>query len=395
MLSRLSSLSSKTIIKSVLSNTSANRLLYRKTTTSLQQQLWQQTPSYAKKCVGGWLLTCSGLAAATIIAGGITRVTKSGLSMVDWHLFKEFPPRSQTAWEAEFEKYKQFPEFKLANHAMTLEEFKRIWWMEYIHRSLGRTIGAAFILPAAYFWYKKWLVPSMKKRTVILSVLLLGQGLLGWYMVKSGLEEETAKKYSDPRVSHYRLASHLGTAFVFYSLLLYTGLSHFLTPQLVVLSPQIMTLRRLAHTSKALIFLTALSGAFVAGLDAGLIYNTYPLMGNKLIPGDLLAEKPVWKNFCENPTTTQFDHRLLGHLVLASVIMTWIYSRRIPLSPRQRLACNTLMAAALFQVGLGISTLLMEVPKTLAISHQAGAVGLLSTVLWLTHDLKIVKYVPK
>ena len=392
MLSRYASWTSRSAFTSLRS---CNNFLYRRTSSTLQQQLAQQTPLYAKKCVGGWLMICSGLAAGTVIVGGLTRLTKSGLSMVDWHLFKELPPMNHEAWQREFEKYKQFPEFKLANHDMSLEEFKKIWWMEYIHRSLGRTIGGVFAVPAAFFWYKGWLVKAMKKRTCVLAALLLGQGLLGWYMVKSGLEEETAKKYSDPRVSHYRLAAHLGTAFLFYSMLFYTGLSHSLTPQLVALTPQVMTLRKLAHSSKGLIFLTALSGAFVAGIDAGRIYNTYPLMGDKLIPGDILAEKPLWKNFLENPTTTQFDHRLLGHLVLASVVMTWVYSRRVQLSPRQRMACNTLIAAAFFQVGLGISTLLFEVPTVLASSHQTGALGLLSAALWLTHDLKVVKYVPK
>jgi len=363
--------------------------------SSLQKQLAEQTPVYAKKCVGGWLLICSGLAAGTIVAGGLTRLTKSGLSMVDWHLFKEFPPLNQKAWETEFEKYKQFPEFKMSNFAMDLEEFKKIWWMEYIHRSLGRTIGVVFAIPAAYFWYRKWLVPGMKKRTLILGALLVGQGLLGWYMVKSGLEEETAKKYNDPRVSHYRLAAHLGTGFLFYSILFYNGLKHTLNPILIAMTPQMKRLRRLAYVSKGLIFLTAVSGAFVAGLDAGLIYNTYPLMGDNLVPGDVLAEKPVWRNFFENPTTTQFDHRLLGHLVLASVIMTWIASRKVHLSSRQRMASNALLAAAFFQVGLGISTLLLEVPKSLAATHQAGALGLLSTAFWLAHDLKVVKYAPK
>lgn len=362
---------------------------------TLQSQLASQTPWYAKRCVGGWLLACAGLSFGTVVAGGITRLTKSGLSIVDWHLFKEFPPLSQEAWEKEFQKYQQFPEYKLANHGMSLEEFKKIWWMEFIHRSLGRTIGLFFLLPATYFWYRKWFVPSMKKRVVILGGLLLTQGLLGWWMVKSGLEEETAKKYANPRVSHYRLAIHLGTAFLFYSGLLWTGLSHMLTPEVVQTTKSLSRLKGLTHLSKGLVFLTALSGAFVAGLDAGLIYNTYPLMGKSLVPGELLSEKPTWKNFFENPVTTQFDHRLFGHLTLAAIVLTWLSSRKVPLGPRQRMAANVLLFASFVQVGLGISTLLTSVPKSLAATHQAGALGLLSAVLWFSHDLQFVKYIPK
>lgn len=281
---------------------------------------------------------------------------------------------------------------------MTIEEFKKIWWMEYIHRMMGRTVGAVFLIPAGIFWYKKWFVKSMKPRVLLFGALLLTQGLLGWYMVKSGLEDSTAERYSDPRVSHYRLAAHLGTAFVFYSLLLSTGLSHLIPPfqPMFPITKSLMRYKQMAIVTGSLVFVTAISGAFVAGLDAGLVYNTYPLMGNSLIPSDLLAREPKWKNFLENPTTTQFDHRLLGHLAFAGAAGCWLFSRRLDaLPPRAKLAATVLFCAAMMQVTLGIGTLLMEVPKPMASIHQAGALGLLSTALWLIHELKLLHRFPK
>lgn len=154
-------------------------------------------------------------------------------------------------------------------------------------------------------------------------------------------------------------------------------------------------LRRFAHTSKSLIFLTVVSGAFVAGMDAGLIYNTYPLMGDRFIPSDIMSQSPKWKNFLENPTTTQFDHRILGHVVLAAVTGTWLYSRGVRLPPRVRLSLDCLMIVGLFQVALGIATLMSGVPKTLAAGHQTGALSLLSVAVWVTHELKLIKRIPK
>lgn len=314
--------------------------------------------------------------------------------MVDWHLFKEFPPLGTDMWIAEFEKYKLFPEFQQANYNMTIEEFKRIWWMEYSHRMMGRTVGAAFLIPAAFFWYKGWFVRGMRVRVPLMGGLILTQGLIGWWMVKSGLKAETAEKYSEPQVSHYRLATHLTTAFALYSVLVWSALSHLLPPQPLPATAPLLRLKKLAHASKGLIFLTAVSGAFVAGLDAGLIYNSYPLMGRSLIPSDLLAEKPVWKNFVENPTTTQFDHRLLGHVAAGTVLVSWLCSRKVS-SPRIRLATSVLLLAVMGQVGLGITTLLSSVPKTLASAHQASALALLTSAIVLTHELKLVKRLPK
>lgn len=264
------------------SNLTSNtlKILNRRSATLITPEPFNEISSTARKSVGIWLLACSGVTFGTVIVGGVTRLTRSGLSMVDWHPFKEFPPISHSKWIEEFEKYKQFPEYKITNKDMTLDQFKWIWYMEFAHRTLGRTIGALFFIPATFFWYKNWLTKPMKKRTLIFGALLGFQGLLGWYMVKSGLEEK--QEYQrEPRVSHYRLAAHLGTAFVFYSLLLWSSLTHLLPPQPTQVTRKLLSFRRYAHSIKAIVFLTALSGAFVAGLDAGLVYNSWPLMADK------------------------------------------------------------------------------------------------------------------
>ena len=380
-----------TILSCVSRSSITSRLIVRRSSTLFSQI--SEAPAHHRKWVGRWLVACSGMAASTVVLGGLTRLTKSGLSMVDWHLFKELPPSSHEQWLAEFEKYKQFPEFQLANSHISLSEFKRIWYYEYIHRSLGRTTGLLYFIPATFFWTQKWLVPAMKKRVVFLGALVVAQGLVGWWMVKSGLQMEIASQYNEPRVSHYRLATHLGLAFTFYSFLMWNAFSHLRGPQEIAstVSKSLKLLRPLGHTSKGLIFLTAVSGAFVAGIDAGLIYNSYPKMGDRWIPSDLLAMTPTWKNFLENPTATQFDHRLLGHITYATVLATWLAARRksVPV-PIQR-ATTLLLVACTMQVVFGISTLLSNVQTHLASSHQTGALISLTTALWLTHNLKYLK----
>ncbi|KAF8768025.1 Cytochrome c oxidase assembly protein COX15 like protein [Argiope bruennichi] len=367
--------------------------LSRQTVTVAETFVAAESPK-ASRYVGTWLLCCSGMVVGSVVLGGITRLTKSGLSMVDWHLFKEFPPIGREAWIAEFEKYKKFPEFQQNNPDMTLEEFKWIWHMEYGHRMWGRCVGAAFLLPALYFWKKKWLSGPMRKRVPIFGALILGQGLLGWYMVKSGLEEKPEPD-GVARVSQYRLAAHLGMAFVLYSLMLWSGLSLLLPPEKMEVTKSLLKFWRFAHGTKGLIFITAFSGAFVAGIEAGLVYNTWPKMADRWIPSDIDALSPKWRNVTENPTTTQFNHRILGETVFCAVSGLWLYSRKLHLPPRTRLAVNCLFAMGLMQVSLGIFTLLYQVPKPLAASHQSGALALLSLAIWLTHELKVVKYIPK
>ncbi|XP_020280680.1 cytochrome c oxidase assembly protein COX15 homolog isoform X2 [Pseudomyrmex gracilis] len=349
------------------------------------------------KIVGSWLLTCGGMVFVAVALGGITRLTESGLSMVTWKLLGEKMPLNESQWVSEFERYKQYPEYKITNQNMTLEEFKRIWWMEYLHRTWGRLIGAVFIIPATYFWFNGMFRRGMKIRVAIMGSLIGLQGLMGWYMVKSGLEDRFTEPSDVPRVSQYRLAVHLGLALLLYTGFLYNALDHLIPAQKVAIDSgkvaidamkPLKRFKRLMHSTKGLVFFTALSGAFVAGMDAGLIYNTFPKMADKWIPDDILAISPVLKNFTENPTTVQFDHRILGITTIALITCLGVLSRKHHLPGRGRKAMVAVLCAGYLQVLLGISTLLTHVPVTLAASHQSGSLILLSAIIWLCHELK-------
>ena len=366
--------------------------------TSAQQQ--QQTAAKMSRRVGIWLAGCSGMVAGAVVLGGVTRLTESGLSMVDWRLIKDMvPPKNEHEWLEEFERYKSYPEYKYVNKErgeMTLADFKFIFYMEWSHRMWGRAVGLVYLLPAAYFWSRGYFVAAMKKRALVFAALLGFQGFLGWYMVKSGLDEP--KKQTDvPRVSQYRLAAHLGSAFLLYSGFLWSSFMH-LWPQSTTtttiasaVSIEPKHLRRItmrAHNLMALIFTTAMAGAFVAGLDAGLVYNSFPKMADRWIPSDLFAHEPVWRNFFENPTTVQFQHRVLGIATISAICLYAASLRGVPLPPRARLALRTLVTMSFVQVGLGIATLLYYVPTNLAALHQSGSLALLSFAIWLSTELK-------
>uniref|UniRef100_A0A8C5GHK0 Cytochrome c oxidase assembly protein COX15 homolog n=1 Tax=Gouania willdenowi TaxID=441366 RepID=A0A8C5GHK0_GOUWI len=346
-------------------------------------------PSAAtNRIVGRWLLGCSGLVVGAVVLGGVTRLTESGLSMVDWHLVREMkPPQSQAEWEAEFSKYQQFPEFKIMNHDMTLPEFKFIFYMEWGHRMWGRLVGLAYILPTVYFWRKGYFTRSMKGKVLGLCGFVFFQGLLGWYMVKSGLEDKP-ESHDIPRVSQYRLSAHLGSALLLYCASLWTGLTMLLPAHKFAESKRLLQLRKFAKGTGGLVFLTALSGAFVAGLDAGLVYNSFPKMGERWIPDDLLAFSPTLKNFFENPTTVQFDHRILAISSLTAITGLYMFSRRMRLPRRTKIAISLLAAMAYGQVALGISTLLLYVPTPLAATHQSGSVALLTLAIWVLAELR-------
>uniref|UniRef100_A0A8D8LTK6 Cytochrome c oxidase assembly protein COX15 homolog n=1 Tax=Cacopsylla melanoneura TaxID=428564 RepID=A0A8D8LTK6_9HEMI len=352
------------------------------------------------RSTGYWLLGCSGMVFGAVVLGGVTRLTESGLSMVTWKLFGEKLPKNSAEWIEEFNLYKEYPEFKLKNKDISLEEFKRIWWMEYLHRMWGRCIGAAFFIPASILWYKGRFNSGMKKRVLLFGTLIGCQGLLGWYMVKSGLEDRFHTQSDVPRVSQYRLASHLSMAFVLYSGLLWTALDQLLPKEKALTMTDanrtaVLRLKRFAHLSKGFIFVTALSGAFVAGLDAGLVYNSFPLMGDRFIPSDLLAFSPTLRNFTENPTTVQFDHRILGITTFSLITAQWLMGRRLGLTPRARLALNCVAGMAYMQVALGITTLLTYVPVSIAALHQSGSLVLLSMAIWLSHEMKHIKRIVK
>lgn len=243
-----------------------------------------------------------------------------------------------------------------------------------------------------FFWRKGKFLPKYKPAVLVGGALIGVQGLIGWLMVKSGLDHDPEGKHV-PRVSHYRLCAHLGTAFTLYSTLLWTAMAHLngatgtekLSP---MVHPKLLKLRGMSLATASLIFVTALSGALVAGLDAGLVYNSFPKMGDNWVPEDLMTLSPPVLNFLENPTTVQFDHRILGITTASTVAFIWKYSRPLPLPGRARLASNLLLGMVAAQVTLGISTLLYFVPTPLAATHQAGSVGLLSFALWFAHELQ-------
>ncbi|OQV17970.1 Cytochrome c oxidase assembly protein COX15-like protein [Hypsibius exemplaris] len=340
--------------------------------------------------LGYWLLGCGGMVVGAVTLGGITRLTESGLSITEWQPIRGVrPPLSHIEWTVEFEKYQESPEFKHKNGNITLSEFKWIWYMEYAHRLWGRAVGLAITVPAAFFWAKGWLSPTMKKKVLAFGALVGFQGFLGWYMVRSGLKEKQ-NQYEIPRVSQYRLCAHLSAALLLYTGLVWEGMSHLLKPQrLGVPHSQLRTIRHLSHGVVAAIFFTALSGAFVAGLDAGLVYNSWPKMADRWIPSDLFSLQPSWRNFFENHSMTQFQHRMLGYVTAGSVTGLWLFSRK-KLPPRAQLAANLLMTMVVVQVGLGVATLLMYVPTPVAASHQSGSVALLTFGLWLLHELRRV-----
>lgn len=283
------------------------------------------------------------------------------------------------------------------NKDMTLSEFKMIWFMEYGHRMWGRLIGAFYAIPAVYFWSRGYLDRGMKIRTVAFGALIAAQGLMGWYMVKSGLEDRFQHESDVPRVSQYRLASHLGFAFVLYTLFLWSALDKLLPAQKLLgqIPAATFKFKGLAHATKAAVFITAMSGALVAGLDAGLVYNSFPKMADRWIPSDILAMSPTLRNFTENPTTVQFDHRVLGTATLTLITGVFMLSRRRVLPPRAYTAATAVAAMGWLQVLLGITTLLTYVPVPLAASHQSGSLLLLSFAIWLTHEMKMVKRLPK
>ncbi|CAI5443755.1 unnamed protein product [Caenorhabditis angaria] len=345
----------------------------------------------SQRRIGWWLMGCAGMCYGAVAIGGVTRLTESGLSMVNWDLFKTMkPPFNQKEWEAEFEKYKAYPEYKYksSSHEMTLNEFKFIWSMEYGHRMWGRAIGLVFLIPCAYFWARGRFSTPMKKRMGLATVLLLAQGGIGWWMVKSGLDP--SNNSSDiPRVSQYRLATHLTMAFFLYSVFFYNGLTHLLKPNDLSKVPgKLGALRGLTHSSKLLVFTTAIMGAFVAGLDAGLVYNSWPKFADKWIPENMLSRSPAWKNFFENDVTVQFVHRNLAYLTTATILATFLAGRRMALPRRTRWALNLSVAAVFGQAALGVTTLINYVPVWLAACHQSGSMALLSCVLWLSHELR-------
>ena len=313
-----------------------------------------------------------------VVLGGVTRLTGSGLSMVDWRpVTGVLPPLNDQQWQEAFELYRQSPEFVKVNSHLDVEGFKDIFWLEYLHRLLGRTIGIVFLLPFVYFVATARIAKSDIPKYLLMFVLGGMQGLLGWYMVKSGLVR-------DPHVSQYRLTAHLMAAFAIYAYMLWVALSLLFRGR----DGPRHTLYRRTLALTGLIVVTIISGGFVAGLKAGLIYNTFPKMGDHWIPPGLFMMEPAWRHFVENLITAQFDHRVLALTTCVMSVFYWFSARSRDLPARVRPAVPALLLVALLQVMLGISTLLFKVPTALAATHQAVAMILFTVALYLCHGLR-------
>jgi len=326
------------------------------------------------RAVGVWLLVCCFLVFAMVVLGGVTRLTGSGLSMVRWApLSGAIPPITAAAWEAEFSHYQQSPEFQKVNHQMTVNEFKTIFYVEYFHRLLGRAIGLVFLVPFLVFLWRGRIRGALIPKLSLMFVLGGLQGLLGWYMVKSGLVDV-------PRVSPYRLTAHLIVAVAIYAYLFWTALG--------LLSERsdhstVSPLSRGAIGITVMIVVTILSGGFVAGLKAGHAFNTFPLMGGQWIPPGYRVAEPFWLNFFETIPAVQFNHRWLAITTFVLVLLFALRAWRDDAMRMYRAAVGVLAMLALIQVSLGISTLVLHVPVVLAAAHQGAALALLTAALYL------------
>ncbi|MGH6867197.1 MAG: COX15/CtaA family protein [Methyloceanibacter sp.] len=326
------------------------------------------------KALRVWLSSIALLVVAMILVGGTTRLTDSGLSITEWQPIQgTIPPLSEADWHQAFKAYRKTPEYTEIKRGMSLEEFKTIYWWEWAHRFLGRLTGLAFLVPFVAFWAAGYIPRALLPRLAGLFVLGGVQGVLGWYMVKSGLVDRTD-------VSHYRLAAHFAVALLIlaYTLWLLFGIG----ARKVEGRPSGRAVVWVASLLLALIFLQMLSGALVAGLDAGMGFNTWPLINGAFIPDGLGEASPWYMNLFENPLTVQFDHRMLGYAIVATALvqLLWLALR----DAKQPVTGSALLVAglALMQATIGVWTLLLAVPIVLGLAHQAGAVAVFSAALY-------------
>ncbi len=334
-------------------------------------------PCRSHKPLALWLLICCTLVFAMVVVGGVTRLTKSGLSIVEWEpLVGAIPPLSEDHWRELFQEYQSTPEYQKVNKGMSLEAFKSIFWWEYFHRLLGRVIGIVFFLPLLYFTLRKRIDRSLVPRMVVIFLLGGLQGAIGWWMVKSGLVD-------DPRVSQFRLTVHLGMAFLIFAAMFWTALG-----LLKERARPVEPLARHAGALCILIFVMVLSGGLVAGTHAGLAYNTFPSMNGYLVPPEAFELTPWWKNFFYTVGAVQFLHRCIAWFLLLLIPWFWWRSRKLSLAPSTRIAINLFAGMLFVQWGLGISTLLLCVPVPLAATHQAGAMLLFALSIWVTIELR-------
>ena len=324
-----------------------------------------------------WLLTGCTLIFIMVIVGGITRLTHSGLSISNYKLISgTIPPMNEVEWQEAFELYKQYPEYQKLNSHFDLEDFKQIYFWEWIHRVIGRLIGLVFIIPFLYFLITKQLSKPTIRKSIILLFMGGFQGFLGWYMVKSGLVDR-------PDVSHYRLAMHLTTAFLTFAYTFWVALD-LMFPQKKEVNTK---MRNFIRVGLVILVIQIIYGAFVAGLDAGFIHNHWPLMsdGKFMHETVYIEQDPLYLNFIEGKSGVQFVHRTLAYVVVAFIIAIWIRMRRLMVTRYQLIGMNTLLVGVGLQFLLGVLTIIYAVPVWLGVVHQVGAFLLLSAMVFTLH----------
>jgi cytochrome c oxidase assembly protein subunit 15 len=332
-----------------------------------------QPASSRRSYVRAWLYAVAALMVVTLVVGGATRLTESGLSIVEWKpVTGALPPLSAQAWQAEFAKYRQIPQYRELNRGMSLEEFKTIYWWEWSHRLLARLVGAAFLLPFLFFLWRGWIEPGLKVGLWTLFGLGALLGAVGWWMVSSGLVGRVS-------VSQYRLGFHLTLACAIYAAILWTaqGLGRTSLPGI---PPR---LRLSALALMLLVVLQIYLGALVAGLDAGLVFNTWPEIDGALIPSAerLWFETPLWRNLFENTLTVQFNHRMVAYLLWIVAVLHAVDAVRLRVGGAVLNGALTLACLMTLQAGIGIITLLHQTPLPLALLHQATGILVLTVAV--------------
>lgn len=324
-----------------------------------------------------WLFTGCFLIFIMVVVGGITRLTHSGLSISNYKLISgTIPPMNEVEWEAAFDLYKQYPEYQKLNNQFTLQDFKDIYFWEWLHRVIGRFIGIVFLLPFLYFLITGQLSKPTIKKSIILLCLGAFQGFLGWYMVKSGLVD-------NPDVSHYRLAAHLTTAFLTFAYTLWVALD-LIYPNKKEIN---LRFRNLIRLGLGILIVQIIYGAFVAGLDAGFIHNHWPMMseGKFMHETVYMEQNTLFKNFTEGKSGVQFIHRILAYIVIIFIFLIWKKSKNINLTNMQSKGVQALLVMVGVQFLLGVFTILLQVPVWLGVAHQVGAFFLLSAMTFTLH----------
>ena len=347
--------------------------------TSLSMHATSASPSTTRdaRAVGIWLAVWALLCFVIVLVGGATRLTESGLSITEWKpVTGIIPPHTTAQWTAEFEKYQRIPQYQRLNAGMSLEGFKAIYLWEFWHRIVARLAGLAFAVPFAWFALRRRIPPFARGRIAVLLALLVTQGAMGWWMVSSGLSVRT-------EVSQYRLAAHLTLAFILLGATVWTA-ADLLEGRRTPGERERGRRRHVLPCLVALVGLTSASGALVAGLRAGRVFNTFPLMAGRIVPPGYSQLSPWWRNLFENPATVQFDHRVLALTTFCAVVVAWATLRR---SSTTRVArrLDLALAAAMLQLTLGISTLLLHVPVSLGVAHQGGGALLLVALVLAWH----------